>query len=154
MKLTTIVSSLFLLARPSIAVDRPKFSIYQSRVKQHRQKTATGDLVAGEEHLRKFILGWYSIPGAEAYEVCHQCVGRVDESTGGEIEGKEEVGTVHPSEITMTCGGQPCLIMPGVSMGYNHFHLRYQIGGEWSPWSDVRNYNVGKEIGTVDHDEL
>ena len=143
--------SLLLLVFSAVvaAIDRPDFSIYQARAKQHRH--SSGQLVQGEEELRKIILGWYAIPEAKAYEICHQCKGRIDESTGNEIsidgQEKDGIGTVHRTTPADTCGEQPCLVMPAAPLGYNRFHLRYQSGGgEWSPWSKSVNYNV-KDVG-------
>lgn len=148
--LTLLLSLLSLCA--SAAIDRPEFSIYQSRVKQHRAGAA-GDLVKGEEELRKIILGWHQIEGSDVYEICHQCVGRINEGTGEEVEGKEEIGMIHPISPEHTCGGQPCLIMPAAPLGQNTFHLRFKKDGNFSPWSTIRNYNVG-DVGPIEHEEL
>ena len=132
---------------------RPNFSIYQARVKQHRQG-AQGNLVEGEEDLRKVILGWHAIPNAAAYEICHQCVGRIEEATGVE-RGDAEIGTIHATTPDHTCGGEPCLVMPNAPLGYNTFHLRYKTdeAGMWSPWSEMKRYNV-KDVGHLTHEEL
>uniref|UniRef100_A0A6U4HP11 Lipoprotein n=1 Tax=Minutocellus polymorphus TaxID=265543 RepID=A0A6U4HP11_9STRA len=132
---------------------RPEFSIYQARVKQHRQG-ARGDLVEGEEELRKIILGWHAIPSAAGYELCHQCVGRIEEATGVEM-GDAEIGTVHATTLQDTCGGEPCLVMPGAPIGYNTFHLRYKTAdnGIWSPWSEMKRYDV-QDVGHLQHEEL
>jgi hypothetical protein len=134
------------------ALDRPEFSIYQARVKQHRSGAA-GDLVEGEEHLRKIILGWHGIAAAEAYEICHQCTGRIDED-GMEVAGEEALGTVHPLTKDNMCGGEPCLVLAAAPLGFNRFHMRYQKGGDWSPWSAVKNYDVGVDLGHLQHEEL
>ena len=42
-----------------------------ARVKQHRSGP-NGDLVSGEEELRKIIITWKAVPNAAKYEVCHQ----------------------------------------------------------------------------------
>ena len=146
-----------LAAFPRVIADgqpsRPDFSIYQARVKQHRQG-AQGNLVEGEEDLRKVILGWHAIPGVVAYEICHQCVGRIEEATGVE-RGDADIGTIHETPPDHTCGGEPCLVLPAAPLGYNTFHLRYKTdeGGLWSPWSEMKRYNV-KDVGHLTHEEL
>eukprot|EP00980_Cylindrotheca_fusiformis_P021816 scaffold8658_cov101-Cylindrotheca_fusiformis.AAC.2 len=133
------------------AVDRPDFDPH-ARVKQHREKT-TGELVAGEEHLRKILLKWDKVPGAEQYQLCHNCNG-IEEATG-------EAKSLIPEDKIISlgvgrkyeCGGQACLVMPDSPLGYNTFHLRVQVGDEWSKWSKQRNYKVD-EPGTIEHEEL
>mmetsp|Transcript_13327 Transcript_13327/g.20208 ORF Transcript_13327/g.20208 Transcript_13327/m.20208 type:complete len:207 (-) Transcript_13327:223-843(-) len=153
--LTFLLLLLPLLKSVSAVTDeRPNFQIFQSRAKHHF--TRAGEKVEGEEELRKVILGWYAIPGAEEYQICHQCVGRIDESTGRINEpedGVAQAGRIQTVSIHFQCGGHPCLVLPAAPLGFNHFHLRYKKGGEWSLWSTVRNYNVG-EIGPMEHQEL
>lgn len=163
---TLVLPSLLLLtlltisAAAAAALDRPDFSIFQARSKQHRH--SSGDLVEGEEELRKIILGWHAIPDAEAYEICHQCSDWIDESTGSEIDSHDETdenkaGTVHRTTPANTCGGEPCLVLPAAPLGYNRFHMRYQTaagGRAWSPWSKSVNYNVGDALGHLKHEEL
>mmetsp|Transcript_23005 Transcript_23005/g.33953 ORF Transcript_23005/g.33953 Transcript_23005/m.33953 type:complete len:170 (-) Transcript_23005:64-573(-) len=149
----SFLTFLMVLVWTSRAADiaRPEFNIYQARAKQHR-RGAEGKLVEGEEHLRKIILGWYRIDGAEAYEICHQCVGRIDENTGVEID--DSIGTIRRGGEITTCGGQPCTVLPAAPIGYNRFHLRYQTkDGDWSSWSKVKNYKV-EDVGHLEHEEL
>ena len=102
---------------PSFAtMRRPEFSIVQSRVKLHCEISAAGNLVQGEEHLRKVILGWHPIPGAEAYEICHQCLGKINEYTGEELSTPTDHELI-PFSVDFTCGGNPCLVLPGAPMG-------------------------------------
>jgi hypothetical protein len=133
----------------SADVERPHFSKITARVKQHRH--FTGDLVEGEEELRKLILQWDKVLGAEQYEICHNCLQISDDSGEGDIsDGKLlPIGVGRDHE----CGGNPCMVMPNISLGYNRFNIRVQSGGEWSPWSVHRNYNVD-EAGRVKHEEL
>ena len=153
--------------------ERPEFKIYQSRVKQHRSG-ATGQLVEGEEELRKIILGWYEISNALEYEICHQCFGntnniRIDEQTGKDLltdtyDATDGSGTIHKISIDTKCGGQPCLVLPSAPIGQNTFHMRYKAGEDnspkWSLWSKVKIFNVDKEnLGTMEeqqqqHEEL
>src|SRR6056300_1503412 len=104
-----LVLLLSLLFAPAvvIAADRPTFH-GTARVKQHFHKT--GDLIKGEEELRKLILKWDGIPNAQAYELCHNC-NNIDEATGREVG--EIDGTIYPIEIggRFVCGGQPCNVM-------------------------------------------
>ena len=134
------------------AVDRPEFKLVQSRVKEHRAGP-TGELVEGEEHLLKVILGWEKIPNAEGYEICHNC-NNIDDDTGNEINA-DRVGTIIPIGIgrKYECGLNPCLVLPGAPAGYNRFNLRVQIGKDWSPWSTYRNFYV-IEPGNMVHEEL
>ena len=134
------------------AVDRPDSSSITGRVKPHRAG-ATGELVDGEEHLRKIIVQWSPVPGAVEYEICHGCT-NIDDETG------EETGDVSGKVISVgigeqfTCGNRPCLVMPGAPLGYNLFHLRVKVGDEWSLWSEHRNFNIGDTFGTIEHEEL
>ena len=156
-RITVIIALPFLLflglSLANAAIERPDFKIYQSRTKEHRQR-GSGILIEEEKHLRKIILGWYSIPNAEAYEICHQCVQDINDM--GEYVSNDDadakVGTVIPADAM--CGGEPCLILPAAPMGWNHFHLRYKVGGEWSPWSIAKKFNVGEKVGQMDHEEL
>ena len=113
----------------------------------------TGDLVEGEEHLLKMIVKWNPIPGAEAYELCYNC-NFIDEDTGAEISEVDSNAIISiPIGGKNTCGGQPCNVMPGTPRGFNKFHLRVQVGGEWSPWSNYQNFDV-QEPGSFGHTEL
>lgn len=135
----------------STHLKRPKFDL-RARVKQHRAG-AMGNLVPGEEELRKIILSWDHYPNVAGYEVCHNCI--IDEDTGERNTNEE--GTI--IEIAIDdggqCGGKPCLVLSGAPIGYNVFHLRYLTHreGEWSAWSKHRNFHV-QEVGYVDHEEL
>jgi hypothetical protein len=144
---------------------RPELHL-TARIKQHRQG-ATGDLVQGEEELRKIILNWDPIVNAKAYEICHLCSsidsnsGQREDDSGEDSDG----GTVISIPVGRhgECGGMPCLVVPGVPLGWNTFHLRVQLPSKhttdddrWSLWSPVRNFHVHPEVlGSVDHsDEL
>eukprot|EP00580_Thalassiosira_gravida_P003658 CAMPEP_0201605392 /NCGR_PEP_ID=MMETSP0492-20130828/5225_1 /ASSEMBLY_ACC=CAM_ASM_000837 /TAXON_ID=420259 /ORGANISM="Thalassiosira gravida, Strain GMp14c1" /LENGTH=164 /DNA_ID=CAMNT_0048069633 /DNA_START=40 /DNA_END=534 /DNA_ORIENTATION=+ len=140
------------------STDRPNF-IGTARVKQHMHRT--GDLVEGEQHLLKLIIKWQPIPGAEGYELCHEC-NHIDETTGRETgtldadEGTDgTVGTTIPIEIggKNVCGGQPCHVMPAAAKGHNKFHLRVKKGGHFGLWSKLQNFDVA-EPGTFQHIEL
>ena len=111
-----------------------------------------GELIEGEEDLLKIIVKWDDIPGAEGYELCHEC-NHIDESTGAEIGAVD--GTIYPAGIVGRdrCGGRPCKVMPGAPMGYNKYHLRVKNGGKFSPWSNHQNFETLEE-GSYDHTEL
>ena len=139
------------------ALDQPDFVIFQSRVKRHFQRS--GELVGGEEHLRKIILGWYGIPQAQDYQICHQCMQPIDNNDTDESKGDltrtiDETVTMGTIMDTAMCADQPCVVIPAAPMGWNHFHMRYMVDGEWSPWSTAKNFNVGEELGSIDHEEL
>jgi hypothetical protein len=131
---------------------RPHFVNVDARAKQHRKHT--GGLVGGEEHLRKIILRWNKIPDAEAYEMCHNCR-NIDEATGSVTSDDLDAGTIIPLEVGRKneCGGIPCMVMPSAPKGYNKFNLRVKKDGEWSAWSENRNYNI-QEPGQLIHEEL
>ena len=131
---------------------RPEFDD-KARVKQHRAG-AQGELVPGEEDLRKIILQWDHIAGAQEYQVCHECSqSLLEEDTDATTNKNEEDGKIHNVSVGHECGGKPCFILPGAPLGYNAFHLRVKVGDEWSEWSSPRNFFV-KEPGTVSHEEL
>ena len=139
-----------------ISQERPNF-IGTARIKQHRAG-ANGDLVEGEEHLLKAIIKWDAIPNAERYEICHHCNDYIDEETGvadDNVTDEDSIKDIYDIEIggKNTCGGQPCLVMPGVPKGNNQYHLRVKIDGEWSLWSKHQNFFVS-EPGTFEHVEL
>ena len=120
-----------------------------ARVKQHRAG-ASGDLVPGEEDLRKIIIQWDSIPGALSYEVCHNCdvVEGVPQasSSGGD--------SIHTVGVDMIRAGRPVFIQPGTPLGKNTFHVRANFdGGTNGPWSQERIFNVN-EPGNALHEEL
>ena len=135
-----------------MSADRPDFPL-TARVKPHRAG-ATGELVKGEEDLRKIILQWDKVPLAEGYEICRNCM-NIDDETGEETADNED-GKLLTVGLgpEFTCGNRPCLVMPGAPLGYNRFNLRVKVHGEWSPWSEHRNYNVGDVFGTIEHEEL
>mmetsp|Transcript_41453 Transcript_41453/g.49731 ORF Transcript_41453/g.49731 Transcript_41453/m.49731 type:complete len:150 (-) Transcript_41453:412-861(-) len=110
-----------------------------ARVKQHRAG-AEGNLVIGEENLRKIIISWNEIRGA-SYEVCHMC------SLGEDGVHDPSVGTLIPAPDT--CGGKPCSVFPGAFIGLNSFRVRASTGGEWGAWSDERRFEVGDEYGQI-----
>jgi hypothetical protein len=151
MKAVSFLAVLSTFVAATAAVNRPVFDP-NARVKQHRVKT-TGELVEGEEALRKVLLKWDKVRGAEKYELCHNCE-NIDEETG-------DTNGLIPSEKILSlgvgrqyeCGGHACLVLPDAPSGYNKFHLRVQVGDEWSKWSKGRNYRVD-EPGTVEHEEL
>eukprot|EP00546_Thalassionema_frauenfeldii_P001971 CAMPEP_0178934440 /NCGR_PEP_ID=MMETSP0786-20121207/23863_1 /TAXON_ID=186022 /ORGANISM="Thalassionema frauenfeldii, Strain CCMP 1798" /LENGTH=170 /DNA_ID=CAMNT_0020612221 /DNA_START=66 /DNA_END=578 /DNA_ORIENTATION=+ len=151
--LISFVSCLVLLVWNSEAnVARPEFHISAARVKRHFVKGSNGDLVEGEEHLRKVILIWHDVTDAKLYEICHQCRGAVDESTGIMVD--PSIGRTLKDDYIKTCGGKPCIVMPAAPLGYNRFHMRYQNNtGDWSPWSRFKNFNV-QEPGHMEHEEL
>lgn len=160
---------------------RPELHL-TARIKQHRQGAA-GDLVEGEEDLRKIILNWDPVWEAKAYEICHQC-GSIDSNSGerkgnGGADADADGGTVIAIPVGRQgeCGGLPCLVVGGAPLGWNTFHLRVQLKAttksnnntsnnnnkdeeeddyRWSAWSPARNFNVQQEqLGSVDHsDEL
>lgn len=143
------VSILALLVGSATAINRPNF-VGTARVKQHMH--SSGDLVEGEEDLLKIIVKWDHIPGAEGYELCHNC-NHIDEESGTEVGGAD--GIVYPIGIggKFECGAKPCSVMPGAPKGHNKFHLRAIVGGEMSPWSNYQNFNV-LEPGSFEHEEL
>ena len=115
-----------------------------ARVKQHRSG-ASGDLVEGEEELRKIIIQWDSIPGAMSYEVCHNCE---------VVEGSPQPGEIHAVDLDMIRSGRPVFIKPGAPLGKNTFHVRAKLdGGTDGPWSKERVFNVN-EPGNALHEEL
>lgn len=114
----------------------------RARVKQHRAGQH-GDLVEGEEELRKIIVSWANVEGYVEYEVCHNCEFSAD---GELIEGEA-------SSANDTCGGLPCYVKPGAPIGYNTFRVRVKTGEGWSEWGTQGRYNVG-EVGHAEHDEL
>ena len=126
----------------------------QARVKQHR-KGARGDLVDGEESLRKVIVQWGSVPNALEYEVCHDCT--FDSQTG---EPKEGEGVRSMVDIGKTRGGQPVHIVPGARIGINTFHVRARVGTKakntWTDWSEPRNFDVHEDTtkSYAEHQEL
>ena len=139
-----------------------------ARVKQHRSG-ATGQLVPGEEDLRKIILTWdkptNDVAGTIShYEICHQCGSDViDGNTGTSTTtlGEDKIKTV-PIGRGGECGGHPCLVFPNCPKGKNTFNLRiaYKIDGgsdyKYSLWSPQRVFMVD-EPGNISHhhdDEL
>jgi hypothetical protein len=115
-----------------------------ARVKEHRGGPQ-GDLVEGEEHMRKVLLQWDQVPGALGYEVCHNCV----PSSDGELE-----GDIIPVPADQTKAGRPVLVFKNAPLGINTFHVRASVKeNEWGPWSDQRNFVVD-EPGNIYHDEL
>jgi hypothetical protein len=125
---------------------------HSARVKQHRQG-ARGDLVEGEEDLRKIKIQWKPVEDALEYQVCHNCV--FDEYSPEE-ESVTSVSVGREGE----CGGRPCFVLPGAPQGRNTFHVRVRTTtGDnadvvWSEWSEPRNFNVGDHIGETYHEEL
>ncbi|CAB9518967.1 expressed unknown protein [Seminavis robusta] len=116
-----------------------------ARVKEHR-RGANGDLVPGEENLRKLLLQWHAIPGALEYEVCHNC--HISDS-GDVLE-----GNINFVPTSKTKAGRPVFVFPNAPLGKNSFHVRVSVeAGVWGPWSEQRNFVVD-EPGQVQHDEL
>ncbi len=126
------------------APERPRFKI-NARVNHHRK----GAVVPGEEDLRESRIKWDRVPGAEAYEVCHEC--DIDDETGALISMTDN-GKVHPAR-ERECGSRPCLVMPGALIGYHRFNFRVKVGSEWSVWSKHSNFLVA-EHGRMKHQEL
>jgi hypothetical protein len=148
-----LLQLLLLLAAASLASaipDRPKIS-NRARVKQHRFG-ATGQLVAGEEELRKIIVYWPPTVGALGYEICHNC--SVDDATG--VRSDENDGGVATAIAKGdTCGGTMCGVFPGAPFGKNRFNVRVQTSEGWSLWSKHANFVVGEAgFSEHEHDEL
>ena len=136
-----------------------------ARVKQHRSG-ATGQLVPGEEDLRKIIVTWdkptNDVVGSIAhYEICHQCGSdQIDGDTGMMKEGATALGEdklkIVPIGRAGECGGHPCLVFPSCPKGKNTFNLRiaYKIDGandyKYSLWSPQRVFMVD-EPGNISH---
>jgi len=131
-------SSSFLCAN---AFPGPEIDV-SARVKQHRSG-AGGDLVEGEEELRKVIVTWDKAYGASSYEICHNCVLN---ASGDLIEGVAQ-------SANSECGAQPCSVHPAAPLGYNTFQVRAKTGAGWSEWGTQRKFFVD-EVGHVDHEEL
>lgn len=116
-----------------------------ARVKEHRFG-ANGDMVAGEEEMRKIIIQWDTIPGALQYQVCHNCKMTDD--------GVLEPGEIHPVALDMVRAGRPVFVRPNTPLGRNTFHVRASVEeGKWGPWSEQRVFNVDAP-GNAVHDEL
>jgi len=120
-----------------------------ARVKQHR-RGAEGNLVEGEEHMRKLLLQWDAVDGALGYEVCHNC----QPTTGSEVKNGELQGIITPVPVDQTKAGRPVFIFPNAPLGKNTFHVRVSTKkNEWGPWSAQRTFNVDEEVGTIHHHE-
>ena len=113
----------------------------------------------GEDHLRKIIVQWETVPEALEYQVCHNCVFH-----DGNDNDEDEEMTIHVVAVGREgeCGGRPCYILPGAPLGRNTFHVRVRTsttttsGNDevlWSEWSEPRNFNVD-QIGKTEHEEL
>lgn len=126
--------------------ERPQLD-EKARIKQHRSG-ARGELVEGEEDLRKIILSWPQ-QGDNEYEVCHNC--NIDEDSGERRSAS--TGVIIPIPLGQECGSRPCMVMPGAPLGMNTFHLRVREDNEWSAWSKGRNFNI-VDPGTIYHEEL
>ena len=115
-------------------------------VKQHRAGAA-GDLVAGEEDLRKMSVQWESVPGAYEYQVCVNC----------DLEADPSTWTIKPVPVGRAGerGGRPVFIYPGAPIGHNTFHVRVSLTDkeQFGHWSEPRHFNVG-EVGRTLHEEL
>mmetsp|Transcript_29530 Transcript_29530/g.67894 ORF Transcript_29530/g.67894 Transcript_29530/m.67894 type:complete len:152 (-) Transcript_29530:279-734(-) len=126
---------------------------HEARVKQHRSG-ANGDLVDGEEEMRKIIVYWDIIPDAVEYELCYGCV--VDNKTGIRHDDPKG-GHVFTIGISSTCGGvDMCKAIPNANLGKNVFNVRVKTNdGRWSRWSEGANFIVD-EPGFSQHvyDEL
>jgi len=86
--LATLAFTGLAAAGGDVNVDFPHLN-HHLRVKQHRSG-AQGDLVKGEEHLVKTIIGWVAFPGATEYELCIDC--HIEDDTG--VREKEEKGKI------------------------------------------------------------
>lgn len=131
------------------SLKRPELHL-EARIKEHKNRS--GEVIAWESELRKIIVSWDRYPNAQLYEVCHMC--DVDEATG--VRASTEEGTVTERKVGREgeCGMKPCLVIPGAPLGRNRFHVRVSVGGEWTPWSKHRSYDV-QDVGRVSHtDEL
>jgi len=126
-----------------------------ARVKHHR-RGASGDMVPGEEHMRKLLLQWDSVEGALEYQVCHNCV-FVPPEEKGHYFGEIKQGNIDTVPATQLKANRPVFIFPNAPLGKNTFRVRVSVKEhEWGPWSDPRNFMVD-EPGTVQHqheDEL
>lgn len=140
--------SIFLLASTTLYAQElaPPHMETVARVKNHFHRS--GELVEGEEDMRKIIVNWKHYPKAAAYQVCHMC----DMDKSG-VRLNEERGTVVDIEVGHECGGNPCMVLPGAPLGINSFSVRAQVGEEWTPWSDQRNFDT-RETGQSQHEEL
>jgi hypothetical protein len=117
-----------------------------ARVKEHRFG-ANGQLVPGEEGMKKIIIQWNEIKGAIAYQVCHNCR-KTDE------DGVLEPGEIHFVSLTATRAGRPAFMKPGAPLGRNTFHVRASVEeGKWGPWSEERVFSV-QDPGNAHHEEL
>jgi hypothetical protein len=115
-----------------------------ARVKEHRFG-ADGDLVEGEEDMRKIIIQWDPIPGAASYEVCQNCQ---------VFEGSSHSGELHLISAENLRAGRPVFIKPNTPLGTNTFRVRAILeDGTDGPWSQERVFNVN-EPGTAVHEEL
>jgi len=141
-----IISALFL---PCFVVSKPATPKLdaRARVKEHR-KGAEGNLVPGEEDLRKIIVSWDHVSEAEDYEVCHNC-----HITTNDEGGTSVFGLIHDIPKGMECGGRPCFVLPGAPLGLNTFHLRVKVkdDDEVSDWSEEVKFFV-EDPGHVHHD--
>merc|ERR1712060_318521 len=91
-------------------------------------------MVEGEEDLLKAIISWEAVPGANPeYEVCVDC----DISAGARNGNAGEL-----AKTSATRGGKPSFIRPGMPKGSHTFHVRANVKGEWTLWSDPRKYNI------------
>ena len=131
---------------------RPDHFTITARTKQHVYGK-DGAVREGEEDKRAIILHWDKIPGADRYEICHNCC-NIDDATG---KGNTNVGEVHYVGVDMDkyeYEGNPYHVIRNAPLGYNKFHLRVFLDGKWSLWSDYRNFLVDDEVGHVEHREL
>ncbi len=136
-----IIFTISCSANVGVTAQRARFDIYQSRVKKHMYRS--GEIIPEEADLRKLILGWHAVPDAEGYEICRNCLDLIDDATGEERTSSDGSISDRIMKADLQCGGHPCIVMPGVSLGDSSFHLRYSIGGELMKWSKSKTYDIG-----------
>ncbi len=146
-RLFSLLLQLAYLVFPTCGQDVVPIIDASARVKEHRFG-ATGDLVVGEEAMRKIIIQWNEIPGALAYEVCHNC-----QTTNQEGVLVLEPGEIHPASPSAQRAGRPVFVRSGTTVGRNTFHVRASVEeGKWGPWSEQRIFYV-KDPGNALHDD-
>lgn len=132
-----------------------------AQVKAHRFGAA-GELVPGQEHMRKLTVQWSRIPNALAYQVCHNCEeqkssNKDDEGGSNPIVEVGDNGKIIDVSIETTKGGRPVMVLPDAPLGWNTCHIRASMKeGIWGPWSEERLFFV-EDPGNVAHmkrDEL
>ena len=150
--LTYLSATILLFGWTTSALPAAPVIHQKARVKQHRAG-AKGDLVEGQESLRKILVQWDSVPDALEYEVCHDCIMENGEPKEG--EGKRTI-----VDLKSTRGGTPVHIVPGAPIRINTFHVRAKVatgdGEVWTEWSKPGNYDVHEDTSKAwaEHQEL